>query len=172
MEDGGIGLGHTRLSIIDLSGGQQPMASPDNRYVLTFNGEIYNFLELRQDLVARGETFAGHSDTEVLLRLFMREGLDGCLRKLRGMFAFAIWDKQERTLSLARDRLGVKPLVYAETANGFTFGSEIGGLFALQPDLARQADYSAMDHYLTFQYIPRLFRALPVCANFRPHTRW
>ena len=153
-QDGGIGLGHTRLSIIDLSGGQQPMASPDNRYVLTFNGEIYNFLELRQDLVARGETFAGHSDTEVLLRLFMREGMDGCLRKLRGMFAFAVWDKQERTLSLARDRLGVKPLVYAETANGFTFASEIGGLFALQPDLARQADYSAMDHYLTFQYIP------------------
>lgn len=153
-ERDGAGLGHARLSIIDLSdAGRQPMASPDGRYVLAFNGEIYNFQELRRDLEAAGETFVGHSDTEVLLRLYQREG-EKCLEKLRGMFAFAVWDLAERTLFLARDRLGVKPLVYAESDAGFLFASEIPALFALQPDLPRTPDYSALDHYLTFQYIP------------------
>jgi len=130
------------------------MLSPDKRYILIFNGEIYNFLDLRQDLESAGEVFADHSDTEVLLRLFIREGLDGCLKKLRGMFAFAVWDRVERTLYLARDRLGVKPLVYAETNQGFIFASEIGALFELWPGLPRNPDYTALDHYLTFQYIP------------------
>jgi asparagine synthase (glutamine-hydrolysing) len=148
-------LGFLRLSIIDLSElGHQPMSSPDGRYVIVFNGEVYNFPQLREDLECAGETFRGHSDTEVLLRLFVRDGLDLCLSRLRGMFAFAVWDRHEKTLSLARDRLGVKPLVYAETPRGFIFASEIQGLFALDPELSRAPDYQAMDHFLTFQYIP------------------
>jgi asparagine synthase (glutamine-hydrolysing) len=153
-EDGGIGLGHTRLSIIDLSGGRQPMTSPDGRYVLIFNGEIYNFLDLRRDLESCGEIFAERSDTEVLLRMFMVKGFEQCLQNLRGMFAFAIWDRFEKTLFLARDRLGVKPLVYSENEEGFIFASEIGALFEVQPGLTRAADFQALDHYLTFQYIP------------------
>ena len=153
-EEDGVGMGHTRLSIIDLTGGQQPMRSPEGRYILVFNGEIYNFLDLRRDMETAGEVFSEHSDTEVLLRLFSREGIHGCLKKLRGMFAFAVWDRQERTLYLARDRLGVKPLVYGETPQGFIFGSETGTLFKLHPELPRQADYAALDHYFTLQYIP------------------
>ena len=130
-------LAFARLSIIDLSpAGHQPMASPDGRYVIVFNGEIYNFPELRRDLEQAGETFAGHSDTEVLLRVFAREGLERCLAKLRGMFAFAVWDRAEQRLHVARDRLGVKPLVYAETAKGFAFASEIQALFAVDPSLS------------------------------------
>jgi asparagine synthase (glutamine-hydrolysing) len=148
-------LGFTRLSIIDLTeAGHQPMASPDGRFVIVFNGEIYNFPELRAQLDAAGETFRGHSDTEVLLRIFAREGLEKCLQKLRGMFAFAVWDRQEKTLSLARDRLGVKPVVYAETPRGFLFGSEIQALFALDPLLSREPDYQGIDYFLTFQYVP------------------
>lgn len=153
--EGEAGLAFVRLSIIDLSpAGHQPMVSPDGRYVITFNGEIYNFPDLRSNLEAAGERFVGHSDTEVLLRLFQREGLEACLAKLRGMFAFAVWDRQEKVLSLARDRLGVKPLFYAETNRGVAFASEIAGLFALDPGLSRQADYAALDQYLTYQYVP------------------
>jgi asparagine synthase (glutamine-hydrolysing) len=153
--EGEARLGFRRLSIIDLSeAGHQPMASPDGRYVIVFNGEIYNFQELRDALEAKGERFRGHSDTEVLLRLFAREGLEGCLAHLRGMFAFAVWDRQEKRLSLARDRLGVKPLVYAETPAGFLFGSEIQALFALYPSLSREPDFVGLDQYLTLQYIP------------------
>jgi asparagine synthase (glutamine-hydrolysing) len=153
--EGEARLGFRRLSIIDLSeAGHQPMASPDGRYVIVFNGEIYNFQELRDALEAKGERFRGHSDTEVLLRLFAREGLEGCLAHLRGMFAFAVWDRNEKRLSLARDRLGVKPLVYAETSRGFLFGSEIQALFALDPSLSRDPDFQGLDQYLTLQYIP------------------
>jgi len=153
--EGATGLGFVRLSIIDLSpAGHQPMTSPCGRYTIVFNGEVYNFPDLRAGLEAEGETFVGHSDTEVLLRLFAREGLEACLARLRGMFAFAVWDRQERTLSAARDRLGVKPLVYAQTPRGFVFASEIAGLFALDPALSRAPDFQALDHYLTFQYIP------------------
>ncbi len=153
--EAGTHLGFTRLAIIDLTeSGHQPMVSPDGRYVIVFNGEIYNFPDLRAQLDAAGETFRGHSDTEVLLRVFMREGFERCLAKLRGMFAFAVWDRQEQTLSLARDRLGVKPLVYAETPRGFLFSSEIQALFALDPALSREPDTRGIDHFLTFQYIP------------------
>lgn len=153
--DGGTELGFVRLSIIDLSpAGHQPMLSPCGRYCIVFNGEIYNFPDIRKDLESKGEVFSGHSDTEVLLRLFAREGLDACLARLRGMFAFAVWDRQSRTLSLARDRLGVKPLVYAETPRGFVFASEIAALFAIDPALSRAPDFQALDHYLSFQYIP------------------
>ena len=161
-------LGFARLAIIDLSAnGFQPMHSPDGRYVIVFNGEIYNFPALREDLERAGESFRGHSDTEVLLRLFMREGLERCLARLRGMFAFAVWDRHEKRLSLARDRLGVKPLVYAQTSSGVLFASEIQALLALDPSLSREPDVEAIDHYLTFQYIPspmsgfRAIRKLP-----------
>jgi asparagine synthase (glutamine-hydrolysing) len=164
----GLVLGFARLSIIDLSqAGHQPMSSPDGRYAIVFNGEIYNFPELRRELESAGETFRSHSDTEVLLRVFMREGLEGCLSRLRGMFAFAIWDRDERRLYLARDRLGVKPLVYAETPRGLAFASEIAALFELDPSLSREADPEAIDLYLTLNYIPaprsgfRAIRKLP-----------
>lgn len=150
-----IGLGFVRLAIIDLSStGHQPMESPCGRYIIVFNGEIYNFRELRTELETAGETFSGHSDTEVLLRLFVLKGLDHCLSRIRGMFAFSVWDRESQTLYCARDRLGVKPFVYAETDKGFLFSSEISGLFALEPNLSRQPDFQALDHYLTFQYIP------------------
>lgn len=153
--EGPVGLGFVRLAIIDLSpAGHQPMVSPDGRYVIVFNGEIYNFPDLRKELEAAGEIFVGHSDTEILLRLFLREGFEPCLTKLRGMFAFAVWDRREQTLFIARDRLGVKPLVYAETPRGLVFGSEIGSLFALDPAISRAADYTALDQYLTYQYVP------------------
>ena len=148
-------LGFVRLSILDLSpAGHQPMVSPDGRYVMVFNGEIYNFAELRTNLEASGETFLGHSDTEILLRVFQRRGFEACLTLLRGMFAFAIWDRNEKILYCARDRLGVKPFVYAQTDSGFLFSSEIQGLFALSPELSRKPDFQGIDHYLTFQYIP------------------
>lgn len=154
-EEAGAQLGFVRLSIIDLSpAGHQPMVSPDGRYVIVFNGEIYNFSELRSELASHGETFSGNSDTEVLLRVFVRNGFERCLERLRGMFAFAIWDRAEKTLYAARDRLGVKPLVYSESPKGFLFASEIQGIFALDPELSRAPDYQAIDHYLTFQYIP------------------
>ncbi len=153
--EGAAALGFARLSIIDLSpAGHQPMQTPDGRYAIVFNGEVYNFPELRAQLEALGEQFRGHSDTEVLLTMFARSGLEGCLKQLRGMFAFAVWDREEQALYLARDRLGVKPLVYAETPRGFLFASEIQALFALDPLLSRAPDYQALDHFLTFQYIP------------------
>ena len=153
--EGAARLGFRRLAIIDLSeAGHQPMHSPDGRYVIVFNGEVYNFQEIRDDLESKGERFRGHSDTEVLLRLFAREGLERCLARLRGMFAFAVWDRREERLSLARDRLGVKPLVYAETPRAFLFGSEIQSLFALDPGLSREPDFEGLDQYLTLQYVP------------------
>src|SRR5262249_44997083 len=151
----GAHLGFARLSIIDLTeSGHQPMLSPDGRYAIVFNGEIYNFPELRAQLDAAGETFRGHSDTEVLLRVFMREGLEGCLSKLRGMFAFAVWDRREKTLSLARDRLGVKPLVYAAPSRGFPFASELQALFALDPQLPPEPHTPGHHPLLPFPHIP------------------
>jgi asparagine synthase (glutamine-hydrolysing) len=135
----GLGLGHTRLSIIDLSdAAAQPMASTDGRYVISYNGEIYNYQALRQELTQQGITFQSDSDTEVLLHLFARDGLD-CVHHLDGIFAFAVWDSQDRVLSLARDHLGVKPLYYADLAKGFLFASELKSL-VLCPDLPRAID--------------------------------
>lgn len=144
--EAGIAIGHTRLAIIDLSdAAAQPMTSPDGRYVLTYNGEIYNYRDLRRELAASGETFVGDSDTEVLLRLFARDGLN-CVDKLQGIFAFAIWDRENRRLHLARDHLGVKPLYYAAQPRGFLFASELKTL-TLCPDVARDLDPVAVaDH--------------------------
>lgn len=122
--NGPVGLGHRRLSIIDLTdAARQPMETRDGRFVLTYNGEIYNFKELKIELSAKGHVFNSSGDSEVLLHAFAEWGI-GALLKFNGMFAFAIWDNQERKLTLARDRFGVKPLYYAELGQTFVFASE------------------------------------------------
>jgi len=142
-------LGHRRLSIIDLSrDGRQPFASPDGRYQMVFNGEIYNYIELRRELEAGGETFRTQTDTEVLLAAFRRHG-PACLNRLNGMFAFAVLDTLENTLFLARDRYGVKPLYYAETDGAIHFASEIKALL-VNPALSRAINEQSLFEYLVF----------------------
>ncbi len=153
-ETSGVGLAHTRLAIIDLSpGGHQPMVSVCGRYVISFNGEIYNYKALRADLQAKGERFASDSDTEVLLRLLMREGV-AAVSRLVGMFAFALWDRESRTLTLARDRLGIKPVVYAALPDGgLAFASEIHALRA-HGGIDLCIDPDALSEYLACLYVP------------------
>ncbi|MBI4679360.1 MAG: asparagine synthase (glutamine-hydrolyzing) [Elusimicrobia bacterium] len=127
--DGSLGLGFRRLSILDLEGGHQPMSTPDGRLTIVFNGEIYNHLDLRKDLEAGGTDFRTHSDAETLLRLFARHGVEA-LRRLNGMFALAVWDKERRELVLARDPMGVKPLYWRHEAGCLAFSSEIRSLLA------------------------------------------
>lgn len=149
----GLGFGHRRLSIIDLSSGRQPMISRDRNTVLTFNGEIFNFLELRKELETLGYRFDTYCDTEVILYGWQAWG-EACVDKLRGMFAFAVWDRNAQTLFLARDRLGIKPLYYAELAEGFfIFASELKALTA-HPGLSRELDVSAIEDYFAFGYVP------------------
>lgn len=149
----GVTLGHRRLSIIDLAGSPQPMASSDGRAVLVFNGEIYNFRELRAELAAQGARFRTDGDSEVILAAWQRWGED-CTSRLHGMFAFAIYDLDRRTLFLARDRLGVKPLFLAELADGsLAFASELKAL-CTHPGLQREVDPLAIEDYLAWGYIP------------------
>lgn len=149
----GIGLGHRRLSILDLSPlGHQPMHSADGAVVLVFNGEIYNYRELRADLEAQGVSFRGHSDTEVLLNLYLAEG-EAMLSRLNGIFAFALWDGRQQALLIARDALGVKPLYYAALQGRFAFASEIKALLHLVPE-ARELDIVALHRYLSFLWCP------------------
>jgi len=149
----GLGLGHRRLSIIDLSSGQQPMHSADGNVVLTYNGEVYNFPELRKELESLGYTFRTHCDTEVIVYAWQAWGED-CVLRLRGMFAFAIWDRDKQTLFLARDRLGIKPLYYSELKNGqFIFSSELKALKE-HPELSKEIDPTAIEEYFGFGYIP------------------
>ncbi|MBI4177863.1 asparagine synthase (glutamine-hydrolyzing) [bacterium] len=150
--DAKAGLAHRRLSIIDLNTGDQPMANADKTIHVVFNGEIYNFLDIRKDLQARGHRLATRSDTEVLLYLWQDYG-PRMLEHLRGMFAFAIWDTRSETLFLARDRLGVKPLLYAETPSGLFFASELQALLAA-PDVSPVLDIESLDLYLSLQYVP------------------
>ena len=147
------GLAHARLSIIDLSpAGHQPMASADGSAWITYNGEVYNFAEIRQELEALGYRFRSRSDSEVIVNGWQAWG-PKIFSRLRGMFALAIWDRRSQRLILARDRLGKKPLYYAATATAFLFGSEIKAVLAW-PGLSRTADMSAIDSYLTFGYVP------------------
>lgn len=149
----GIGLGHLRLSIIDLAGSAQPMLSEDEADVLTFNGEIYNFQEVRAELSVLGHRFRTSGDTEVILAAWRQWGV-GCLDRLNGMFAFAIHDQRTQRLFIARDRLGVKPLHYAPLPDGSViFASELKGLLA-HPALRRAPDAQAVDDYLAFGYVP------------------
>lgn len=149
----GVGLGHRRLSIIDLEGGAQPMHSDDGSLTLSFNGEIYNFRELRVELEAAGYAFQTHSDSEVILQGWRHWGAN-CVSHFHGMFAFAIHDARTRQLFLARDRLGVKPLFYAPIADGSViFGSELKALTA-HPAMRREIDLGAVDDYMAFGYVP------------------
>lgn len=152
-EQYGVALGHRRLSILDLSpAGHQPMASACGRYVIVFNGEIYNHLDLRRSLSAE-IIWRGHSDTETLLSCFMTLGIEETLKSTVGMFAFALWDKQEKTLTLARDRIGEKPLYYGWQKGVFLFGSELKALRA-HPSFEGTTDWNAASTFLRLNYIP------------------
>jgi asparagine synthase (glutamine-hydrolysing) len=151
--DGAIGLGHRRLAIIDLSpAGRQPMASSDGALTVTFNGEIYNFIELRHELEGRGHHFRSRTDTEVILAAYRQWGV-GCLAHLRGMFAFALWDAAARKLFIARDRIGKKPLHYLLDRDGIAFASEPKAFLA-DPSFVAEPDVEAISAYLTYQYVP------------------
>src|SRR3984957_1068257 len=151
--DEAVALGHRRLSIIDLSAtGAQPMSGVHDNSVIVFNGEIYNHEELRAELKARGAQFAGRSDTEVLLAAYDAWGED-CVARLRGMFAFAIYDQARRTLFMARDRAGEKPLFWARHRGGLVFASELKALL-FDPEFPRRLSRPALAQYLSFGYVP------------------
>ena len=162
-------LGMTRLAIIDLVTGRQPMTSDDGHTTLVCNGEIYNFRALRAELEARGHHFRTRSDTEVILRAWEADG-EGCVERLRGMFAFAIWDARRRTLFLARDRVGKKPLYYWQGGGAFVFASEIKALFC-HPGPGRAVDWTALHHYLAYGYTPARRSAFAGIVKLPPgHT--
>jgi asparagine synthase (glutamine-hydrolysing) len=164
---GPIGLGHRRLAIIDLSdAGRQPMSTADGRYWITFNGEIYNFLQLRAEFEKRGHQFRSRTDTEVILAAYREFGVD-CLGHLRGMFAFAIWDANDRTLFLARDRVGKKPLYYRLDGDGIAFASEPKAFLA-EPGFEPRPNLDAIAHYLTYHYIASPHSAFEGVARVRP----
>ena len=154
-EDGSCAaLSHRRLAILDLSEqGRQPMASKDGRYQLTFNGEIYNFRQLREELEGEGETFHSECDTEVLLAAVCRWGLERSLPRFNGMFAFGLWDRRDRCLHLVRDRLGIKPLYYGRVGDAFVFGSELKALKAC-PGFRGEVDRGSLGLFLRFSYVP------------------
>ena len=147
-----IGLGHRRLSIIDLNTGHQPLSNEDGSVWIVFNGEIYNYQDLQKDLQAKGHTLKTKSDTEVIVHLFEEYG-EGCLEKLRGMFAFAIWDEKKKTLLLARDRVGIKPLYYYRSVGSIVFASEIKAILT-DPSVPREIDPAIIDRFLSFYYVP------------------
>ncbi len=150
---GPVGLGHRRLSIIDLSpAGRQPMTNEDGTLWIVFNGEIYNFAEIKADLEKRGHIFHSATDTEVILHAYETWGVD-CLARFNGMFAFALWDSVRQRLWLARDRLGIKPLFYLHRADRFLFASEIKAILG-DPSVERQVDLTALHHYLSLNYTP------------------
>lgn len=149
----GVALGHRRLSIIDLSTGQQPLYNEDRSVAIVYNGEMYNFQELTKELIAAGHTFRTHSDTEVIVHAWEQWG-EECVKRFNGMFAFAVWDSNRQQLFLARDRLGKKPLYYTVTKDGWLyFASELKSLFVLK-DLDRTLDIHAVEEYFAFGYVP------------------
>src|SRR5688572_1906812 len=150
---GPAALGHRRLSIIDLAGGAQPMSNEDDTVWIVFNGEIFNFPELRRDLEAAGHVFRTRSDTECIVHLYEEHGPEGCVSRLVGQFAFAIWDERKRRLFLARDHLGIKPLFVHATSERLLFASEIKAI--LEDDsIQRSIDSAALVDYLTYFYVP------------------
>jgi asparagine synthase (glutamine-hydrolysing) len=169
---GPVGLGMRRLSIIDVAGGHQPIHNQGRTAWIVFNGEIYNYRELRAELEKQGHAFYTNSDTEVIVHLYDRYG-DECAKHLRGMFAFAIWDEAKQSLLLARDRVGKKPLLYAEQNGQLIFGSEFGALLE-HPDISRDIDPVAIHRYLTFLCVPAPLTAYCAIKKLEPgHTlRW
>ena len=159
--DGPVGLGHRRLSIIDLEGGSQPISNEDDSLQVVFNGEIYNFIELRAELEAAGHRFKTRSDTEVIVHAYEQWG-DTCVSRFNGIFSFALWDAPRRRLFIARDHLGVKPLYYHVSDGALIFGSEVKALLA-HPDCPRDVDAAALGDLFTFRYVPSprtLFRGV------------
>ena len=161
-----IGLGQKRLSIIDLEGGHQPLANEDSSIWITYNGEIYNYRELMNDLIGRGHHFRTKSDTEVIIHAYEQWGLD-CFQHLNGMFAFALWDGRNDRMLLARDVFGIKPLYYHRDDRRVLFASEIKGLFA-DASLEREIDLAALDQYLTFQFVPSPHTMFKNIRKLRP----
>lgn len=146
--ENGVGLAHARLSIIDLAGGRQPMHNEDSSLYITFNGEIFNYLELREELIRKGHAFATSSDTEVILHLYEEEG-EACVQRLNGQWAFAIWDRNRCRMFLSRDRMGVRPLFYTWAGRTFVFGSEIKALF-VHPGVRRDLDLNGLNEVFTY----------------------
>src|ERR1041385_4497632 len=161
-----VGLAMRRLAIIDLKGGQQPIANEDRTCWIVFNGEIYNFRELKKRLEDLGHTFRTDCDTEAIVHAYEEFGAD-CPRHLRGMFAFAIWDTRKQELFLARDRVGKKPLLYAKTAGAFVFGSEFTALLP-HPAVSRDVDREAIHHYLSFMCVPAPMTAYRSIRKLEP----
>jgi asparagine synthase (glutamine-hydrolysing) len=169
-EADGIALGHRRLSIVDLSSaGRQPMANEDGTVWLTYNGEVYNHVALRAELERAGHVYRSHTDSETIVHLWEEEG-PACVERLHGMFALAIWDTRKRELFLARDRLGVKPLYYAELPGGVIFGSEVKALLA-HPALTADLDLEAFHHYLTYAFAPAPMTLFAGVKKVRPGER-
>ena len=152
FSDGPVGFAHRRLSIIDVEGGHQPQTNETQTVWVIFNGEIYNFQELREFLIQKGHTFKSRSDTEVIVHLYEEKGED-CFRELRGMFAIALWDSQKRQLILARDRVGKKPLFFAYTREKVVFGSEMKAVLAV-PEISKDIDLEALSDYFSLLYVP------------------
>src|SRR5712691_2276511 len=162
----GVALGVRRLSIIDIATGQQPMFNEDGTIAVVFNGEIYNFVELRAEMIAAGHRFrTDHSDTEVIVHLYEQYG-DAFLDRLNGMFAIALWDAPRRRLLLARDRAGIKPLYYASLSDGLVFGSEPKALLA-HPEISRDPDPVALHHYFSLKHIPAPLSAFRAMRQLR-----
>jgi asparagine synthase (glutamine-hydrolysing) len=168
----GVGLGMRRLAIIDLKGGQQPIHNQDRTAWIVFNGEIYNYPELRERLEKLGHTFYTHSDTEAIIHAYDRYGTD-CPKHLRGMFAFAIWDERKQELFLARDRVGKKPLLYAEINGELVFGSEFNAILK-HPRISRELEPEAIDSYLSFMCVPAPLTAYKGIRKLEPGhwLRW
>jgi len=150
--NGNVGLAHRRLSIIDINSGHQPIYNEDKNIVIVFNGEIYNFKSLHKELETLGHTFQTQSDSEVIVHLYEEYGYD-CLEHLRGMFAFAIYNKNKNELFIARDRLGQKPLFYSYVNGTFYFASEIKSILQ-DSRFKKTPNYNAINHYLSYKYVP------------------
>jgi asparagine synthase (glutamine-hydrolysing) len=169
LVDREVGLGHRRLSIIDVEGGSQPIGNEDGKLQIVFNGEIYNFIELRKELEAAGHLFKTRSDTEVIVHAYEQWGKE-CVRRLNGMFSFALWDSRRRELFLARDHLGIKPLYYVEQGNRVLFASEIKALLQAQ-DCPREVDVEALAELFTFRYVPSPKTLFKGIMKLRPGHR-